>query len=84
MSDIPLIPGRGLTTRTATELRSDFLTSKGIKIDAIEDHNLEINSIQNNIESFIGSVEIPLGIVGPIIFNNNNKKEYVYAPVGTL
>ena len=84
MSDIPLIPGRGLSTRTATELRLDFLKSKEIKIDAIADYNLEINSIQNNIESFIGSVEIPLGIVGPIIFNNNNKKEYVYAPVGTL
>lgn len=74
MNDIPLIPGRGLTTRTATELRLDFLKSKGIKIDALADYNLEINSIQNNIESFIGSVEIPLGIVGPIIFNNNNKK----------
>lgn len=84
MSEIPIVPGRGLTTKTATDSRLDFLRLKGVKIDEIGDYNLDIKSIQNNIESFIGSVEIPLGIVGPIVFNNNNIKEYVYAPVGTL
>lgn len=84
MSKIPIIPGRGLTTKTATDLRLDFLKSENLKLEAIEDHHLDIKSIQNNIESFIGSVELPIGIVGPIIFNDNNTKEFVYAPVGTL
>ncbi len=84
LSKIPIIPGRGLTTKTATDLRLDFLKSENLKLEAIEDHHLDIKSIQNNIESFIGSIEIPIGIVGPIVFNDNDSKEFVYAPVGTL
>lgn len=83
MKDLPIIPGRGFSTATAKELRLNYLQSQQIETDAISDTQLDIKNIQNNIESFIGSVEIPLGIVGPLIFNNP-EPELVYTAVGTL
>jgi hydroxymethylglutaryl-CoA reductase (NADPH) len=56
----------------------------GIVHEAMGNHHLDTQSIQNNIESFIGSTEIPIGLVGPIAFNQNGVQELVYAPVGTL
>lgn len=83
-TEFPIVPGRGLTTRTATDLRQNFLQGQGLSFDAIADSQLDIKSIQNNIESYIGSVEIPVGVVGPIAFNNGGKTELVYGAVGTL
>ena len=82
--ELPIVPGRGLSTRTATELRMAFLQKQGLSLDAIGQSQLDISTIQHNIESYIGSTEIPLGIVGPMAFCDGDKSEYVYAPVGTL
>lgn len=82
--ELPIVPGRGLNTHSATEMRLAFLQAQGIAIDVIAQSQLDISSIQNNIESYIGSTEIPVGIVGPMSFNNNGKSELVYAPIGTL
>ena len=38
--------------------------------------------ISGNIESFLGSIEIPLGLAGPILMNDS-EEEYVYAPLAT-
>ena len=82
--EIPLVPGRGLSTRSATDMRLAFLQKQGLTLDAIAQSQLDISSIQHNIESYIGSTEIPMGIVGPIAFNHTNSTEFVYAPIGTL
>lgn len=82
--ELPIVPGRGLSTRTATEMRLAFLQKQGLSLDAIGQSQLDISAIQHNIESYIGSTEIPLGIVGPIVFHNNKRPELVYAPIGTL
>lgn len=82
--ELPIVPGRGLSTRSATEMRLAFLQAQGIAVDVIAQSQLDISSIQHNIESYIGSTEIPVGIVGPLSFNNNGKSEFVYAPIGTL
>jgi len=82
--EIPIIPGRGLVTSTATNLRLDFLATKNIKTDVISTSRLDFQDIRGNIESYIGSTEIPLGIVGPLLFNDQTTQELVYAPAGTL
>ncbi|KAB8155940.1 phosphotransferase [Kordia sp. TARA_039_SRF] len=82
--EIPIIPGRGLVTNTATNLRLDFLKQQNIKTNEISQSKLEFHDIRGNIESYVGSTEIPLGIVGPLLFNDNGTQELVYAPAGTL
>ena len=84
LPEIPIIPGRGLSTLTAKALRLAYLREKGLDLGSIPESQLDIKSIQHNIESFIGSVEIPLGVVGPIVFNHNGQQEQVYAAAGTL
>ncbi|MGH1385693.1 phosphotransferase [Kordia sp.] len=82
--EIPIIPGRGLVTSTATSMRLDFLETNNIKTDVISASRFEFQDIRGNIESYIGSTEIPLGIVGPLLFNDNEKQELTYCPAGTL
>ncbi|WP_298418331.1 phosphotransferase [uncultured Kordia sp.] len=82
--EIPIIPGRGLVTNTATHMRLDFLKTNNIKTDLISEAQLDVQDIRNNIESYIGSVEIPLGIVGPLLFNDSDKQELTYCVAGTL
>ncbi|WP_422107372.1 phosphotransferase [Winogradskyella sp.] len=82
--ELPIIPGRGLVTRTSTNMRLDFLKANNIEAKTISNTTLELQDIRNNIESYIGSTEIPLGIVGPLLFNDRGKKELVYCSAGTL
>ncbi len=89
MEELPIIPGRGFNTRTAIEMRADYLKTLGINLQEISHYTLDIKSIQNNIESFIGCVEIPVGIVGPLLVHLDNNDKYnspemVFAAVGTL
>ncbi|WP_168800712.1 phosphotransferase [Psychroserpens sp. NJDZ02] len=80
----PIIPGRGLVTRTATAMRLDFLESNNVPTNLIADARLDLDDIKNNIESYIGSTEIPLGIVGPLLFNDSDQHELTYCAAGTL
>jgi len=78
-------PGRGLMNQTAFELRMNYLEtlSKNISKD-IKSESIGLGQIQNNIESFIGTVEIPLGLVGPLLFIDKNKKpEWVHSAIAT-
>lgn len=84
MSQIPIIPGRGLVTAMSTQMRLDYLSSIGLKTDQLMDSKLDLKTVQNNIESYIGTVEIPTGIVGPLLFLNNDQEELVYCPACTL
>ncbi len=84
MENIPIIPGRGLISDTAVEIRRKFIEDEGFVIEKIKKHRFDKSEIQNNIESFIGSVEIPVGIAGPLLFVENNKEELVYCVAGTL
>ncbi|MEO8087254.1 MAG: phosphotransferase [Bacteroidota bacterium] len=84
MNEIPIIPGRGLVTKLSTQMRLDFLGSIELKTDRIASSKLDLHNIQNNIESYIGTTEIPLGVVGPLLFDDEGKEELVYCAAGTL
>ena len=79
---IPIVPGRGLISETAIQLRHEYLQKQGYSLEHIADHNFTQNQLLNNIESFIGSTEIPLGIVGPLL--DKESGELLYCAAGTL
>ncbi len=81
---LPIVPGRGLNTEKATNYRLQYLEENGKKIPLLAQSHLQKDQIQHNIESYIGSVEVPVGLAGPLLFNQKNQQEYVYAPIGTL
>jgi hydroxymethylglutaryl-CoA reductase (NADPH) len=81
--DYQLAPGRGLMSQTAYELRMTHLKSL-VELDgALDSTNIRLENIQNNIESFIGTVEIPLGLIGPLCFVDGKEPEMVYTAVAT-
>lgn len=84
MSDYKAVPGRGLLTKTAIQLRIEYLKSLGFSLNFIERYYVDHSILQKNIESFIGTVEIPLGVVGPLLYNKNNASEQVYTAIGSL
>ncbi len=84
MINYSVIPGRGLVTKLSTQMRLDYLESIEIETRKLTETHLELQDIQNNIESYIGTSEIPLGIVGPLLFNDSATHEMVYCAAGTL
>ncbi len=83
MIKYPIVPGRGLNTKDAKKYRLDFLNEQGIEVPHLSDSRLD-DQIHHNIESYIGSVEIPIGLAGPLLFNEKKGSDFVYAPAGTL
>jgi hydroxymethylglutaryl-CoA reductase (NADPH) len=79
------VPGRGLMNQTAFELRMKYLESLSKDIGKhVNSETIALSQVQNNIESFIGTIEIPLGLIGPILFNDKNKTpEWVHAAIAT-
>lgn len=84
MKTLPIVPGRGLVTSTSTQMRLDFLRDNNLPLKSITNSSLDISQLQNNIESYIGTVEIPVGVVGPLLFNDGGRSELVYCAAGTL
>jgi hydroxymethylglutaryl-CoA reductase (NADPH) len=83
--DYKIIPGRGLVTQKSIELRNEYLKEDlGFNLDEIEKTSLSHSDVQKNIESLVGSVELPTGIVGPLKYNEQEKSEDVYCIAGTL
>ena len=78
-------PGRGLMNQTAYELRMEYLNSLVENLEeTIQSDAIHLSQIQNNIESFIGTIEIPLGHVGPLLFlDGKAEPEWVHTAVGT-
>ena len=91
MNEIPIVPGRGLTTQKAIDLRLEYLNAQGLDLQNVAKHKLDIDQVKYNIESFVGSVEIPTGLVGPLLFKDNetsaalsDRAELTYCLAATL
>ena len=77
-------PGRGMMSQTAHELRVDFFKTLSINPDPVLATSITLEQVQNNIESFIGTTEIPMGLAGPLLFNSGKEKtEWVYTGICT-
>jgi hydroxymethylglutaryl-CoA reductase (NADPH) len=78
------VPGRGLMCESAYKQRIEFFKSLVKDSEIITSTNISLEQVQNNIESFIGSVELPLGLAGPLLFNSEeNQQELVYTGICT-
>ena len=84
MKKYPIVPGRMQATREGMQQRLDFLKKEGYETAAIARTYIQPEQVGNNIESCIGSVEIPLGLAGPILADFSGQQEWIYAVAGTL
>lgn len=73
------------TEEGARKERLDFLEAKSdIKLNHLQHTDLTCKDVNGNIESFIGTIEVPVGLAGPIkMKHSNGDSEFIYAPVAT-
>jgi hydroxymethylglutaryl-CoA reductase (NADPH) len=82
-NDYQLAPGRGLMSHTAYDLRIAHLKTLVDVEDVLDSKSIRLEHIQNNIESYIGTIEIPLGLIGPLKYMDTDQAEFVYTAVAT-
>ncbi len=77
-------PSIGINNEQARSERLRFLNSLGHSTETYTDSQLEANKVKSNIESFIGTMSIPVGLVGPLNYKNKaNETEQVFTAAAT-
>jgi hydroxymethylglutaryl-CoA reductase (NADPH) len=78
------IPARGIYTEAARLERLQYLRDETNTALVDMDHcSLDAEELTGNIENLIGSVEIPVGIAGPLLINGNKANGQFFLPMAT-
>ncbi len=81
---LPKIPARGLYTEEARQARLDFVREEtGAALTEVSQIRLDPRKLVSNIEALIGSVEVPVGIAGPLHIKGTHAGGLFYAPLAT-
>lgn len=81
---LPKVPARGLYTEEARLERLDFLKQQvGVELPAVSQHSFDPRKLVSNIEALIGSVEVPVGLAGPLQIQGIHADGLYYAPMAT-
>ncbi|MDO8266761.1 MAG: phosphotransferase [Moraxellaceae bacterium] len=82
--NLPRVPARGLYTEEARQERLAFARAEtGASLTEVEQTRLDPRKLVSNIEAFIGSVEIPVGLSGPLHIKGIHADGLYYAPLAT-
>lgn len=83
-STLPKVPARGLYTEEARQDRLDFVREHTTaKLQEVSKITLDPRKLVSNIEALIGTVEIPVGVAGPLHIKGNHAGGLFYAPFAT-
>ena len=83
-NSLPKIPARGIYTEEARQNRLTFLREASQKnLDELSETRLDPTSLVSNIEAFVGTVEVPVGIAGPLHVKGEHANGLYYAPLAT-
>ncbi len=81
---LPKVPARGLYTEDARLERLQYVRDNtDAKFERVAETTLEAKALVSNIEAFVGSVEIPVGIAGPLHIKGGHAEGLFYAPMAT-
>ncbi|WP_051690901.1 phosphotransferase [Photorhabdus australis] len=85
-AQVKLLPRRHLYTYTeeARQKRLDYLAKHtGHALEHVANTHLDATKLTKTIEGFIGSIEIPVGIAGPLLIKGQYAQGVYYAPLAT-
>ena len=78
------IPGRGHYTETARLERVNFIREHtGQTLARLNNFNLRAERLTSNVENLLGSVEIPVGVAGPLFFRGQKARGVFFVPLAT-
>ena len=79
---IERIPERGFHSESSRKRRCHFIEQKkGVDLSLLAPHQISAGAVKNNIESFIGAIEIPVGAAGPLHIIGSDFEDSVIAPI---
>lgn len=78
------IPARGQYTERARLERLNFIREEsGEALSSLEETSLIPKRLTSNIENLVASVEVPVGLAGPLLFHGEHARGVKYAPLAT-
>lgn len=78
------VPGRGHYTEQARRERLEWLRAgTETELPTLERSRLQAGALAGNLENFVGAVELPVGLAGPLFFTGELARGYVVAPLAT-
>jgi hydroxymethylglutaryl-CoA reductase (NADPH) len=78
------LPCRDADTVEAQKARLDFLRDHAdAHLPGVAQTTLNPTSLSNNVEAFIGTVEVPVGVAGPLLIQGSTGAGEVYVPLAT-
>jgi NADP-dependent 3-hydroxy-3-methylglutaryl-CoA reductase len=81
---LPRIPKRGVYSEEARLERLHFVREQtGGRLASLQHTSLAAGRLTGNVENLIGSVEVPVGVAGPLLFRGEAAEGLVYAPLAT-
>ncbi|MCC2637949.1 MAG: peedicted hydroxymethylglutaryl-CoA reductase, partial [Moraxellaceae bacterium] len=81
---LPKVPARGLYTEEARQERLAFAReATGASLAEVAHTRLDPRRLVSNIEALIGSVEIPIGLAGPLHIRGVHADGLFFAPLAT-
>jgi len=64
--------------------RREFVTAKtGVRLDTVGSYSIDPEVTRGNIENFIGTVQMPLGLAGPLHITGEHARGDFYVPLAT-
>jgi hydroxymethylglutaryl-CoA reductase (NADPH) len=55
----------------------------GAALESLEHQGLDAGELAGNVENLVGSVEVPVGLAGPLLFRGDRAQGYISAPLAT-
>ncbi|TDD96352.1 phosphotransferase [Actinomadura rubrisoli] len=78
------VPGRGRYTETARQARLGWLRrTTGASLTALEEAGIPARDLMGNIENYVATVEVPVGLAGPLLFRGDAARGPVTVPLAT-
>ena len=77
------LKNRGRSRKDVEERRKAVEAFSDAKLDCISSYSFDPILAEKNIENMIGSVQVPLGFVGPILVNGDHAKGEFLVPMAT-
>src|SRR5215213_8107003 len=71
-------------TREAADMRREFVREQtGADLEHVSSYSFDPSETAGNVEHFIGSAQVPLGVAGPLLVNGEHAQGEFYVPMAT-
>lgn len=84
LTDMPRVPDRGHETEASRVRRLAWIREQtGRPLGSLDQFDLDATRLVGNIENLVGSVAIPVGLAGPLLFRGEHATGWITAPFAT-